>query len=97
MYTDVHFLMMPSVAASLTDEFVVRQTSQIVCRFSLMLRNGVMQQFPKFILWKLLHFKEGLFVRRVEYPDACVVTKGIKADCNHLMRTTYPDACVGGC
>ena len=26
----------------------------------------------------------------------CVVTKGIKADCNHLMRTTYPDACVGG-
>ena len=34
MYTDVHFLMMPSVAASLTDEFAVRQTSQIVCRFS---------------------------------------------------------------
>ena len=29
------------------------------------------------------------------YPDACVVTKGIKADCNHLMRTTYPDARVG--
>ena len=29
-------------------------------------------------------------------PDACVVTKGIKADCNHLMRTTYPDARVGG-
>ena len=27
--------------------------------------------------------------------NACVVTKGIKADCNHLMRTTYPDACVG--
>ena len=25
----------------------------------------------------------------------CVVTKGIKADCNHLMRTTYLDACVG--
>ncbi|WP_206183009.1 hypothetical protein [Treponema medium] len=25
----------------------------------------------------------------------CVVTKGIKADCNHLMRTTYPDARVG--
>ena len=21
--------------------------------------------------------------------------KGIKADCNHLMRTTYPDARVG--
>ena len=28
-------------------------------------------------------------------PTPCVVTKGIKADCNHLMRTTYPDACVG--
>ena len=30
-------------------------------------------------------------------PTPCVVTKGIKADCNHLMRTTYPDACVGVC
>ena len=29
-------------------------------------------------------------------PTLCVVTKGIKAECNHLMRTTYPDACVGG-
>ena len=28
-------------------------------------------------------------------PTLCVVTKGIKADCNHLMRTTYSDACVG--
>ena len=28
-------------------------------------------------------------------PTLCVVTKSIKADCNHLMRTTYPDACVG--
>ena len=28
-------------------------------------------------------------------PTLCVVTKGIKAECNHLMRTTYPDACVG--
>ena len=28
-------------------------------------------------------------------PTPCVVTKGIKADCNHLMRTTYPEACVG--
>ncbi|UTC57634.1 hypothetical protein ABK01_04735 [Treponema sp. OMZ 305] len=28
-------------------------------------------------------------------PTLCVVTKGIKADCNHLMRTTYPDARVG--
>ena len=28
-------------------------------------------------------------------PAICVVTKGIKPDCNHLMRTTYPDACVG--
>ena len=28
-------------------------------------------------------------------PTFCVVTKGIKADCNHLMRTTYPDARVG--
>ena len=28
-------------------------------------------------------------------PTLCVVTKGIKADCNHLMRTTYPDAFVG--
>ncbi|MGP1503506.1 MAG: sialidase family protein [Treponema sp.] len=27
-------------------------------------------------------------------PTLCVVTKGIKAECNHLMRTTYPDACV---
>lgn len=25
----------------------------------------------------------------------CAVTKGIKADCNRLMRTTYPDAHVG--
>ena len=25
-------------------------------------------------------------------PTLCVVTKGIKSDCNHLMRTTYPDA-----
>jgi len=25
-------------------------------------------------------------------PTLCVVTKGIKTDCNHLMRTTYPDA-----
>ncbi|QSH92839.1 transcriptional regulator [Treponema medium] len=30
-------------------------------------------------------------------PTLCVVTKGIKADCNHLMRTTYPDICVGVC
>ncbi|QSH93098.1 transcriptional regulator [Treponema medium] len=28
-------------------------------------------------------------------PTRCVVTKGIKADCNHLMRTTYSDACGG--
>ena len=28
-------------------------------------------------------------------PTLCVVTKCIKAECNHLMRTTYPDACVG--
>ena len=28
-------------------------------------------------------------------PTLCVVTKGIKAEGNHLMRTTYPDACVG--
>ena len=28
-------------------------------------------------------------------PTPCVVTKGIKADCNHLMRTTYPNTCVG--
>ena len=79
MYTDVHFLMMPSVAASLTDTFAVRRTSQIVCRFSLMLRNGVMQQFPKFILWKLLHFKERSASRGVDflpcagnlYDDVC--------------------------
>ena len=25
-------------------------------------------------------------------PTLCVVTKDIKTDCNHLMRTTYPDA-----
>ena len=34
-------------------------------------------------------------MRRVNTPTLCVVTKGIKAECNHLMRTTYPDACVG--
>ena len=31
----------------------------------------------------------------VNTPTLCVVTKGIKPDCNHLMRTTHPDACVG--
>ena len=30
-------------------------------------------------------------------PAFCVVIKGIKADCNHLMRTTYPDALRRGC
>ena len=30
-------------------------------------------------------------------PTLCVVIKGIKADCNHLMRTTYPDALRRGC
>ena len=25
-------------------------------------------------------------------PALCAVMKGMKADCNHLMRTTYPDA-----
>ncbi|MEL3906576.1 MAG: hypothetical protein P1P65_06065 [Treponema sp.] len=34
---------------------------------------------------------EGLIPRR----SLCVVTKGIKADCNHLMRTTTPMLCVG--
>ena len=29
-------------------------------------------------------------------PTHCVVTRGIKTECNHLMRTTYPDDCVGG-
>ena len=29
-------------------------------------------------------------------PTLCVVTKGIKADCNHLMRTTYSDALCRG-
>ena len=29
-------------------------------------------------------------------PTLCVVTRGIKTKCNHLMRTTYPDSCVGG-
>ena len=29
-------------------------------------------------------------------PTLCVVTKGIKTECNHLMRTISPDACVGG-
>ena len=28
-------------------------------------------------------------------PTLCVVTKGIKAECNHLIRTTSLDACVG--
>ena len=28
-------------------------------------------------------------------PTLCVVTKGIKADGNCLVRTTYPDVCVG--
>ena len=31
----------------------------------------------------------------VNTPTLCVVTKGIKPDCNHLMRTTHPDDCVG--
>ena len=30
-------------------------------------------------------------------PMLCVVIKGIKADCNHLIRTTYPDALRRGC
>ena len=28
-------------------------------------------------------------------PTLCVVTKGIKADCNHLMRTTTPTLASG--
>ena len=36
----------------------------------------------------------GFNTRRFSAP-LCVVTKDIKADCNHLIRTTYPDACVG--
>ena len=28
-------------------------------------------------------------------PAFCVVTKGIKADCNHLMRTTTPTLASG--
>ena len=30
-------------------------------------------------------------------PALCAVIKGMKADCNHLMRTTYPDALRRGC
>ena len=30
-------------------------------------------------------------------PTLCVVIKGIKADCNHLIRKTYPDALRRGC
>ena len=30
-------------------------------------------------------------------PMLCVVIKGIKADCNHLIRTTPPDAEHRGC
>ena len=37
-------------------------------------------------------FETGLFVRRLLYPPSsatlCAVIKGIKTDCNHLMRTT---------
>ena len=28
-------------------------------------------------------------------PTLCVVTKGIKADCDHLMRTTTPTQASG--
>ena len=36
----------------------------------------------------------GFNTRRFSAP-LCVATKGIKADCKHLMRTTCPDARVG--
>ena len=45
----------------------------------------------------LIEYRKGLFdsCGGFNTPTLCVVTKGIKAECNHLMRTTYPDACVG--
>ena len=27
-------------------------------------------------------------------PMLCIVTKGVKTDCNYIRRTTYPDICV---
>ena len=30
-------------------------------------------------------------------PMLCTVIKGMKTDCNHLIRTTSPMLCVGGC
>ena len=44
---------------------------------------------------QLCSYSCGGFNTRRFSATLCVVTKGIKADCNHLMRTTYPDARVG--
>ena len=38
-------------------------------------------------------WSECRFVRRVSYPGA-LRRKGMKADCNHLIRTTPPMLCV---
>ncbi len=35
-----------------------------------------------------------LSVRRASHPDARVVTKGMKPDCDTLLRTPNLDACV---
>ena len=54
------------------------------------------------ILFTLCHISTAVVAHLVFYScggfntrTLCVLTKGIKADCNHLMRTTYSDACVG--
>ena len=45
--------------------------------------------------FKFENFQPGIFIRAEAYLTCRVVTKGIKADCNHLMRTATPTLCVG--
>ena len=40
--------------------------------------------------------KWGYFIRAEAFLTCRVVTKGIKADCNHLMRTATPTLAPGG-
>ena len=54
------------------------------------------------ILFTLCHISTAVVAHLVFYscggfntPTLCVVTKGIKADCNHLMRTTTPTLASG--
>ena len=54
-----------------------------------------LMQSPSFCTKFLKNFVRFYSCGGFNTPTLCVVTKGIKADCNHLMRTTYPDARVG--